>query len=86
MKRSAFARVECERYSTRNMPVRLRQKMGTLAGNLGTGVSEEMVLALALEFGLEIMQGDYIFGGGEESARGLFMRDFRLSFGEEGGG
>ena len=45
-----------------------------------------MVRALALVLGLVVMDGDYVGGGGAERARGLFMRDFRLSFGEEVGG
>ena len=83
MKRSAFARVETVRYSARNLPVRLRDKLGGMAGMLGSGVSEEMVLAMAVEFGLEVMQGDYVLGVGEKRAREKFMRDFRLSFWEE---
>ena len=83
MKRSIWARTPTLHYQTRNMPCQTLNKVTAIQGMLGRGVTKEQVVALALEFGLGLMESYYVNVGGEESGGELFRKDFRLSFGEE---
>ena len=80
MKRSIWTRVPTLHYQTRNMPCKTLNKLTAMQGMLGRNVSKEMVFAMALEYGMEMMERYYV---GAEDHQGLFMRDFRLLFGEE---
>ena len=84
MKKSIWAKIPTLHYQTRNMPCKTLNKMNAIQGMLGRNVSKEMVLALALEFGLGLMESYYVQNeiSSEEVGR-LFRKDFRLCFREE---
>ena len=80
MKVSVWRGVETEHYQTRNMPTKTLNRLTAIRGLLGKVASKEMVFAMALEYGMGLMERYYV---GAEDHQGLFMRDFRLLFGEE---
>ena len=86
MKVSVWRGVETEHYQTRNMPVRTLNRLTAIRGLLGKAASKEMVFAMALEYGMGLMEGLYVSGElGVEEAKVRFVEDFKGFFwGEEG--
>ena len=82
MKKTRWRGVPTLHYQTRNMPVALLSRLTALSGLLGRHISKEMVMAVALEFGLGMIQRQYIEGAlPPDEAKKHFMREFRELFG-----
>ena len=76
-----WSKVETKEYCTRHLPVVTEDEMDRVARFLGKNVTREMVLAVALEYGLSVMVEKYLKLLKKEEAGGEFRKDFETLFG-----
>ena len=77
MKRSKWKEIKTLKYQTRHIPAKTLGRLGLVSAGLGRHVSKEMVLALALEYGLDVIQRNYVDGALDwEATEKLFRQDF----------
>ena len=81
MKRNIWQHVDTVRFGTRHMPVETLARLDQVAAWFGRGVTQEMILAVAVEYGLSTLQNQLLTLSRGEAVEQL-MRDFRLLFGK----
>ena len=77
--------VEVTEYMTRHMPIVTLEEVDRVGQFIGRKVSREMIVAMALEYGLSVMVEKYLILMSKEDVGGQFKEDFRTLFGGENG-
>lgn len=79
---SRWRGIETCRYGTRHMPVSTLSRLEAASLQLGRGVTQEMVLAMAVEYGLSTIMHQLLTLS-RRNAIEEFMRDFDVLLREE---
>ena len=73
--------IDTLKYQSRHCPVRCLKKMRMVAAAFSPKIKQEQVHALALEYGLEVLQRSYIEGAlSPEATEKIFLEDFDSVF------